>query len=143
MLTITRRFTFDAAHCLERHKGKCSRYHGHTYILEVTVCGSILCSDTWDDQGFFIDLGDLKRVVCSELDSRWDHHDLNKTIDAYPTAERLIHHLWGIFDPLFREYGCILKHLKLHETPNSWVEYDGDDPVYDHRITLYKDQEKA
>ena len=133
MLTIHRQFTFDAAHCLERHKGKCSRYHGHTYILTVGVAGSILTDDTWKDQGFFLDLGELKRIVNDMLDRKYDHHDLNKTAHPYPTAEHLIHAIWAELEPAFKEVGCKLVHLKLHETPNSWVEYDGHDPVYDHR----------
>ena len=133
-LTISRRFTFDAVHCLERHQGKCSRYHGHTYILEVTVAGTPENDDIWREQGFFLDLGGLKAIVNQELDLRWDHHDLNKTIDTYPTAERLIHRLWRILEREFREQAaCQLIHLRLHETPNSWVEYDGHDSTYDHR----------
>jgi 6-pyruvoyltetrahydropterin/6-carboxytetrahydropterin synthase len=142
MLTITRRFTFDAAHCLERHKGKCSRYHGHTYILEVTVGGSFLLSDTWEDQGFFLDLGDLKRIVGNELNGKWDHYDLNRTIDSYPTAERLIHKLWATLYQEFKAVGCQLVHLRLHETPNSWVEYNGEDPVFDHRVEKYQEAQQ-
>lgn len=38
---VTRIFEFDAAHWLAGHKGKCSRLHGHTYKLEVTVGGEV------------------------------------------------------------------------------------------------------
>ena len=139
MLTITRRFTFDAAHCLEKHDGKCSRPHGHTYILEVTVQGSFLTTETWEDQGFFLDLGELKHIVQTELDNRWDHADLNTSLGGiYPTAEHSIHLLWETLLPELKKFGCVLRHLRLHETPNSWVEYDGDDPIFDHRPSHYE-----
>ena len=36
-ITITRHFSFDAAHYLPGHEGKCQNLHGHTYKLEVTI----------------------------------------------------------------------------------------------------------
>lgn len=87
----------------------------------------------WKEQGFYLDFGDLKEAVTNVL-ARWDHHNLNNQIDDYPTAERLILHLWN---QLSRELAdhiltCELVHLKLHETPNNWVEYDGSDHLFSH-----------
>ena len=137
MLTCTRRFTFDSAHVLPNHPGKCARLHGHTYILEVTigVGNEHHARSKWRHQGFYADFGDLKQIVTYVLED-WDHRNLNDMVDDYPTAERLILHLWkqlaskirpGDSDPTFQ-----LVHLKLHETPNNWVEYDGTDPIFSH-----------
>lgn len=124
MLTATRRFTFDAAHTLPRHAGKCSRLHGHTYILEVTVkpMDSSRTDELMKDQGFFVDFGDLKVAVNSVIDLRYDHYNLNETADPYPTAERLVVALWDEIAPRL-PLTCKLHYLKLYETPNNWVEY--------------------
>ena len=136
-LLLHRRFTFDAAHILPNHPGKCSRPHGHTYILEVSVQGSILNDDLWKEQRFFVDLGTVKSIVKAELDQRWDHFDLNQTVDDYPTAERLVHRMWEALAPRLLVEGVVLRHLRLNETPNGWVSYDGEDPIFDHRVERY------
>lgn len=38
-VSVCKIFTFDAAHQLVGHKGKCSNLHGHTYKLEVVLKG--------------------------------------------------------------------------------------------------------
>ena len=136
MLTATRRFTFDSMHVLPNHPGKCRRPHGHTYILEVTVVAvdTKVAHDLWKHQGYFIDFGDLKNMIKAVLES-WDHYDLGNQ-DEYPTAERLILKLWRQIEKEFcRGEGpcpCDLVTLKLHETPNNWVEYDGHDYAFSH-----------
>jgi 6-pyruvoyltetrahydropterin/6-carboxytetrahydropterin synthase len=137
MLTATRRFTFDAAHHLPRHAGKCKQIHGHTYILEVTVCATERAYETFDDQGFFVDFGDLKSAVTCVIDKLCDHKDLNE-FDSYPTAERLILRLWKCLSATLPPT-CELVHLRLHETPNSWIEYDGHDDHFSHINALERE----
>ena len=38
-LSITKIFTFEAAHALNGYDGLCANIHGHSYRLEVSVCG--------------------------------------------------------------------------------------------------------
>jgi len=134
MLTATRRFTFDSCHVLPNHPGKCSRPHGHTYIVEVTVTplDNDYTHEVWKKQGFFIDFGLLKDKVARVLD-KWDHHDLNG-VDPYPTAERLVLVLWNQLNSILYDSTptCCLVKLRLHETPNNWVEYDGSDHCFSH-----------
>ena len=87
-VTVTRSFTFDAAHVLPWHPGKCSRLHGHTYRLEVSVTGPL------DSNGVVIDFGDIKKTVAAAVLDPLDHTLLNNTIDN-PTAERLALHILG------------------------------------------------
>lgn len=42
MLTVTKKFKFDAAHMLSGHEGLCKNLHGHQYLLEVTVGDRII-----------------------------------------------------------------------------------------------------
>jgi 6-pyruvoyltetrahydropterin/6-carboxytetrahydropterin synthase len=81
--TITRRYTFEAAHFLPKvHDGhKCKRMHGHNYELEITVSGPI------DDTGFLIDFWDLDAIVAPLIEIV-DHRTLNDIGGLEnPTAE--------------------------------------------------------
>ena len=75
---ITKRFTFEASHRLPNHDGKCSRNHGHSYKLFVTVEGDVLADETSPKDGMIMDFGDLSSIVDREIVSKWDHHFLAK-----------------------------------------------------------------
>src|ERR1035437_855543 len=80
-------FTFEAAHRLEWHTGKCRNLHGHSYRLDVTVAGGL------DANCVLIDFGILRSVVTREVIDQWDPRDLNGGPDN-PTAELLAPRLW-------------------------------------------------
>lgn len=84
-VTVTRSFTFDAAHVLPWHPGKCSRLHGHTYRVDVSITGPV------DRHGIVVDFGDIKTAVAAVIDPL-DHTLLNDVLDN-PTAERLALHI--------------------------------------------------
>jgi 6-pyruvoyltetrahydropterin/6-carboxytetrahydropterin synthase len=63
-------FRFEASHILHRHPGKCSRLHGHSWVLKVTVSG-----DVNPESGFVMDYGDVKDAVQPVID-RLDHRHL-------------------------------------------------------------------
>ena len=108
---VTRSFSFEAAHQLPWHAGKCKRLHGHHYRVEVTVEGPI------DDNGVVIDFEDVKSVVQAEIVDRYDHQYLNDFLDN-PTAELLAHDVWKRLDAA----GLHVVRLRLWETPESSVE---------------------
>jgi len=66
-------FTFDAAHQLEGHKGKCANVHGHTYKLEVIVSGVPITEEDPAQEGFVMDFGDIKEAVKSKIVDVLDH----------------------------------------------------------------------
>lgn len=107
---VTRAFTFDAAHVLPWHPGKCSRLHGHTYRLEVTVVGPV------SDDGIVIDFADLKAIVTEHVLNPLDHTLLNDLIDN-PTAELVALH---ILDTLTQRLP--VHSLRLWETADCFVE---------------------
>lgn len=41
MFKTAKQFTFDMAHMLDGHDGKCQNLHGHTYILQVEIMGEL------------------------------------------------------------------------------------------------------
>src|ERR1039458_697538 len=109
-------FTFDAAHRLEWHTGKCRNLHGHSYRLDVTVAGGL------DANGVVIDFDILHSVVTREVIDQWDHRDLNEVLDN-PTAELLAHRAWE----LLTMGGLPVSALRLGETPGSWVDLAVDE----------------
>lgn len=103
-MELTKTFRFEASHVLPKHPGKCSRLHGHSWVLHVSVSGSIN-----PQTGFVMDFADISTVV-KPLIERLDHRHLGtwfiKTgialpnvanwdvpglpFDFYPTSENLL-----------------------------------------------------
>jgi 6-pyruvoyltetrahydropterin/6-carboxytetrahydropterin synthase len=108
---VTCTFSFEAAHRLPWHPGKCRALHGHSYRLDVSVEGPL------DTNGVVIDFDTLKDVVRSQVVEVWDHRDLNDVMDN-PTAELLAHRAWE----LLTEAGLDLAAIRLWETTDSWVD---------------------
>lgn len=69
---VTKEITFDCAHMLSGHRGKCANLHGHTYKVQVAVVG-IPKRDEGSDYGMVIDFGDLKDVLQSCIVDKFDH----------------------------------------------------------------------
>jgi 6-pyruvoyltetrahydropterin/6-carboxytetrahydropterin synthase len=100
--SLTRRVLFSAAHRYRRPEwseeknsstfGACSwpNYHGHNYSCDVTVTGPIDATT-----GFLIDLGELDRILDSEVMTRFDHRNINLEVPEFadgkliPSGENL------------------------------------------------------
>lgn len=108
---VTRTFTFEAAHHLPWHAGRCKGLHGHGYRLEVTVEGPL------DANGVVVDFDDVKAVVQREVVDRYDHTCLNDLLDN-PTAELVAADAWKRLEAA----GLTPARLRLWETPTSSVE---------------------
>ncbi|MDA8293636.1 MAG: 6-carboxytetrahydropterin synthase [Actinomycetota bacterium] len=109
--TVTCAFTFEAAHHLPWHPGRCRAVHGHSYRLEVTVGGPV------NEQGVVLDFDDVRQVVERQVVGPWDHSDLNTVLDN-PTAELLAARAWELLEAA----NLPLERLRLWETPRAWVE---------------------
>ena len=112
--TVTRSFTFEAAHQLPWHNGACRNLHGHGYRLEVTVAGPI------NDDGIVIDFADLGAIVRREVVDRYDHTYLNDLLDN-PTAELIAQDAFKRLEAS----GLEVARLRLWETDNCSVEIVG------------------
>jgi len=73
MIIVTKEFTFDAAHQLMYHDGKCANVHGHTYRLEVALKGNPILTKNVSDEGFVLDFTHLKTIVKSIIVDKMDH----------------------------------------------------------------------
>lgn len=111
--TVTKRWTFDAAHQLLHHDGKCARRHGHTYSLTVAVEGEIAPADRSAKEGMVIDYDDLGRVWRERLEPLLDHQDLNETIGPPTTAENIA--AWAL--RVVTDAGVPAAWVEVSETP--------------------------
>ncbi len=135
MVYVKRRETFSAAHRLYNPSyndeknleiyGKCSNpnWHGHNYVLEVTVAG-----EPDPETGFVIDLKILKNIIDEYIMTKVDHKNLNTETDfmknIIPSAENIAK---AIFNELKDKLPSgKLYSVKLFETEKNIVEYRGE-----------------
>ena len=136
MISITRKFHFDAAHRLHGYDGCCSRTHGHRYVAEVTVSVESL-----NAMGMVIDFKALDDGIGGWIRRYWDHAFLicdqdplavkgqelegfegSFTMIGNPTAENMALYL---FDVCVRELGhrpVQVESVKIWETPDCCAE---------------------
>ncbi len=136
MVYLTRIEKFNAAHKLwveswseERNQtvfGKCSNknWHGHNYILHVTVKG------TPDPlTGFIVDVKKLSKVIRDEVIEYLDHSNLNLDVpfipkEMMPTTENLCMVIWNRL--VNNIPSGTLHSVKLFETDSIYAEYLGE-----------------
>lgn len=132
---VTRRTHFNAAHRLHNPDksdewnretfGKCNspNWHGHNYVLEVTVAG-----EPDPETGYVIDLSDLKRIVTEQITDVCDHRNLNLDVPfldgILPSAENMAIAFWSRLEP--HVTGGRLWSIRLQETERNVVEYRGE-----------------
>jgi len=119
---IRKSFTFEAAHVLPNHPGKCARLHGHSYRLDVALEGPL--REGGPAAGMVEDFEVVSRVVEAAAISQLDHRSLNELIEN-PTAENIIVWIWH---RLVGELP-LLAELTLWETPKACVVMKQGDPL--------------
>jgi 6-pyruvoyltetrahydropterin/6-carboxytetrahydropterin synthase len=136
MIYITRKEQFSAAHRMYREEwsdeenfrvfGKCSNpnWHGHNYVLYVTVKGDIS-----EELGLFINLSTLKQIIKEKIIDKVDHKNLNTEVSfmrgKIATTENLAITVWNELKPAIEKERAVLHCIKIGETENNTVEYYG------------------
>ena len=115
-MIVAREFSFDAAHHLPRHPGKCRNLHGHTYRLQVWCEGEVD-----PHSGMVVDFSDIEAAVEDRVLSVLDHKNLNDTMEN-PTAEEIVRWCWE----RLQGQGLPIRELRLYETPSCFVVYAGE-----------------
>jgi 6-pyruvoyltetrahydropterin/6-carboxytetrahydropterin synthase len=113
---ISRDFTFDAAHRLPHHDGKCKSLHGHTYHVRITV-ESPRIRETGSMCGMVVDYGVIK-AAWKAIEGSLDHRNLNDLF-SNPTAEHLAAWLFDQLSPALHGLSAIT----VWETPTSSCTY--------------------
>jgi 6-pyruvoyltetrahydropterin/6-carboxytetrahydropterin synthase len=133
---ITRQVHFNSAHRLynptkslawnRKQYGLCTNphWHGHNYVLEVTVRGS-----PDPVTGYIIDLGELKRILHRTVVDKCDHRNLNDEVgflkNVIPSTENLVIAFWHQIEPQIK--AGRLHSVRLYETPRNFAEFFGPD----------------
>jgi 6-pyruvoyltetrahydropterin/6-carboxytetrahydropterin synthase len=136
MIFLTRKEHFNAAHRLFRPDwtdeknsevfGKCSNpnWHGHNYILLVTVKGDIK-----PDLGYVVDLKTLSKVIRETIIDRLDHKNINLEVDfmrgKVASTENIAMSIWAELEPFIKALDIELHCIRLEETENNFIEYFG------------------
>jgi len=136
MIFITRRERFNAAHRLFRQDytdeknlevfGKCSNpnWHGHNYVLYVTVKGEVN-----QETGFLINLKELSIVINKFIIDKVDHKNINIEVDfmkgKLASTENLAIAIWDELDLPLQRLNTMLHSVKIYESENNIVEYLG------------------
>lgn len=80
MYTVTKRIEVSGAHCLQLpYESKCTRLHGHNWIIDITCKRQEL-----DENGMVVDFTKIKEVA-----KQLDHAFINDVVKVNPTAENI------------------------------------------------------
>ena len=115
-VSVTKCFGFESSHSLPKYEGACSRLHGHSYKLQVTVSGSVD-----EATGMVLDFNVLKKIVKEKVVDRYDHRNLNDFF-FNPTAEIMVQHIFKELSVAFNKIGLDVDSVKLWETESSFAE---------------------
>lgn len=110
MYYISKKFEFAASHTLSLdYDSKCSKLHGHNYIVEIFCKSSQL-----DKNGMVVDFKCIKEKVFDKL----DHKHLNDILPFNPTSENIAR--W-----VCEQIPCCYK-VNIQETTGNWACYEKD-----------------
>jgi 6-pyruvoyltetrahydropterin/6-carboxytetrahydropterin synthase len=134
-VALGRRYRFAASHRLHsallseeencRVYGKCNNPygHGHNYVVEVRVSGTVDPAT-----GMIVNLADLDGFVEREVIEAFDHKSLNEDVEAFhervPTTEYVC---MEIYQRLKRFPLAKLERVRVEETSNNAFEYAGEE----------------
>ncbi len=136
MIYLTRRERFSAAHRMFRQEwsddknlevfGKCSNpnWHGHNYVLFVTVKGELS-----EETGLVMNISRLKEIIQDRIINKIDHKNINLEVEfmkgKIATTENIAIAIWDELKPFIEKAGAQLHCIKIEETENNFIEYYG------------------
>lgn len=140
MYTLKAKASFDAAHFLQGHGGKCKNLHGHRWEVLAEVSGADLEAEG-KSRGMLIDFADFKKAL-RNLAEEFDHMTIIEegsmrestllalkeegftiiSLPFRPTAE----HLAKYFYDKMLAMGMPMKAMTIYETPDNCASYEGE-----------------
>jgi 6-pyruvoyltetrahydropterin/6-carboxytetrahydropterin synthase len=116
MITISKKFDFDAAHRLPNvdPNHKCFRMHGHTYVAE------IICAGELDSRGMVCDYEEIAQAW-QPVHNAIDHRLLNEVPGLEnPTTEVLAP--WILERLVYSRINHVLVAVRVYESATTWCE---------------------
>lgn len=149
-MKVSKTLTFDAAHQLVEHFGKCANLHGHTYKVEISLAGETVQHGS--SQGMVVDFYHVKKIAGKFVD-RLDHAvllqgnepiflkdavDTKRVIFGFrTTAENMSRFLTWTLTELMWQYARI-DSIKLWETPSGCAECSYYEVFTDEEVEVFK-----
>jgi len=143
----TKIYSFDAAHMLDEHDGKCNNLHGHTYSVHLTISNNQLIKKGNDpsSQGMVLDfykMSEFMKIEIEQLDHSFMYNGNNffeceiamllsknnrkiVEFDHRTTSELIAQHLWHKAADYFDISIYDIK-IGVSETPTSMCVYEGE-----------------
>ena len=118
-MRLFKEFTFEAAHRLPNvpAEHKCSRLHGHSFVVKISVDGEV-----GETTGWVMDFGEIK-VAFKPILERLDHYYLNDIPGLEnPTSENPARWIWKELIATLPQ----LSEIEIRETCTSGCIYRGD-----------------
>ena len=122
MISISSKFSFEAAHHLPMYPGPCANVHGHSYKLKVGITSSTL-----DERCMVLDYRYLRAIVHDNVLALLDHKDLNTIFDM-PTAEVMIEWVAKRLQAALPT-DVLLEYVTLSETEDNAAEWTPEELV--------------
>lgn len=117
--TLKKKFTFEAAHFLPHHEGKCKRLHGHSWAGWVEVEGDQLHT-SGPSSGMVMDFACIAAAVKPMVEQFLDHYLLNESLGLEsPTSEAVAEWVYG----MLRRQGLPVSAVTIEETCTSVCTY--------------------
>lgn len=149
-MKVSKTLTFDAAHQLVGHFGKCANLHGHTYKVEISLAGETVQHGS--SQGMVVDFYHVKKIAGKFVD-RLDHavllqgnepiflkdavHTKRVIFGFRTTAENMSRFLTWTLTELMWQYARI-DSIKLWETPSGCAECSYYEVFTDEEVEVFK-----
>jgi 6-pyruvoyltetrahydropterin/6-carboxytetrahydropterin synthase len=126
--TICKEFTFEAAHLLPHHDGKCRNLHGHTYKVQIYITGTVQVEtpprDLLDNpkEGMVVDFGEVSGAFKEYIFNALDHKFLNDVLPFVTTAENIAAWIFDQMSENLDDEAAWLTKVRVWETKKSFAE---------------------
>jgi 6-pyruvoyltetrahydropterin/6-carboxytetrahydropterin synthase len=144
-IRVTKQFGFEMSHALFNYDGLCRSIHGHSYKLQVTVCGEPLREPGNGKDGMVIDFSVLKKLIQENIVGKLDHslminekapvdkldalgqmYERHHVVPFQPTTENLVVYIAEKVKLLLPEHIALFS-VRLFETSSSFAEWFASD----------------
>ncbi|HIF22304.1 MAG TPA: 6-carboxytetrahydropterin synthase [Gemmatimonadetes bacterium] len=130
--TISAQAHYDAAHFLNNYEGKCSRLHGHRYVVEAALQATEL-----DDSGIAFDFldylamnsldTDIAKKALRGIADELDHENLNELPQFRGVETSAENQAKYFFEEMSRrlptQMAAGLLYARIWESPTQWAQY--------------------